>query len=67
MKTYIVHYDKLVDRKKYMDYQLQLNNLCYEYVSNYGKDKLTLEDKKKFKNISDSEISVCLHHIECFK
>ena len=67
MKTYIVHYDKLVDRKKYMDYQLQINKLCYEYVSNYGKDKLTLNDKNMFRNISDSEISVCLHHIESFK
>ena len=67
MKTYIVHYDKLTERKKFMDYQLQLNNLHYEYVSNYGKDKLTMLDKNKFRNISDSEISVCLHHIECFK
>lgn len=67
MKTYIVHYNKLIDRKKHMDYQLKLNQLRYEYVSNYGKDKLTMEDKNKFRNISDSEISVCLHHIECFR
>jgi len=67
MKTYIVHYDKLIYRKKNMDTQLQINNLHYEYISKYGKDKLTIEDKKMFKNISDSEISVCLHHIECYK
>ena len=54
MKTYIVHYDKLTERKKFMDYQLQLNNLNYEYVSNYGRDKLTMLDKNKFRNISDS-------------
>ena len=51
MKTYIVHYDKLTERKKFMDYQLQLNNLNYEYVSNYGRDKLTMLDKNKFRNI----------------
>jgi GR25 family glycosyltransferase involved in LPS biosynthesis len=67
MKTYVVHYDKLIERKKYMDSQLQKYNLPCEYVSNYGKDKLTLSDKNRFRNISDAEISVCLHHIECFK
>lgn len=67
MKTYIVHYDKLTERKQFMNYQLHIHKLTYEYVSNYGKDKLTMLDKKMFKNISDSEISVCLHHIECFK
>jgi GR25 family glycosyltransferase involved in LPS biosynthesis len=67
MKIYIVHYDKLIKRKIYMNYQLKNNNLVCEYVSNYGKDKLTQQDRKMFRNISDSEISVCLHHIECFK
>jgi hypothetical protein len=50
-----------------MDYQLHTHKLTYEYVSNYGKDKLTMLDKNMFRNISDSEISVCLHHIQCFK
>jgi len=67
MKIYVVHYDKLTDRKINMDNQLTKNGLICEYISNYGKDKLTKENKKMFRNISDSEISVCLHHIECFK
>jgi hypothetical protein len=67
MKTYIVHYDKLVERKKNMNKQLIANDLVYEYISNHSKDVLTIHDKKLFRNITDSEISVCLHHIECFK
>jgi len=39
----------------------------YEFISNYGKDVLTDNDKKMFRNINDAEISVCLHHIQCFK
>lgn len=67
MKIYIVHYDKLLERKINMDIQLNKHGLTCEYVSNYGKDKLTKHDKSMFRNISESEISVCLHHIECFK
>jgi len=68
MKIYIVHYDKLVERKKYMIEQLEKNGLNnYEFISNHGKDNLTLKDRKMFKNLSDGEISVSLHHIECFK
>lgn len=67
MKIYIVHYDKLIERKKNMIEQLNKYNFDYEFISNYGKENLTQNDKKKFKNLSDGEISVCLHHIECFK
>jgi glycosyl transferase family 25 len=67
MKIYIVHYDKLVKRKEKMINQLNKFNFDYEFISNYGKEKLTIDDKKKFRNISDGEISVALHHIECFK
>ena len=68
MKVLIVHYDKLKYRKENMCKQLSLyKELNYEYISNYGKDNLTIENKKMFMNISDAEISVALHHIECFK
>jgi glycosyl transferase family 25 len=68
MKVLIVHYDKLKHRKENRCKQLSLyKELNYEYISNYGKDNLTIENKKMFRNISDAEISVALHHIECFK
>lgn len=66
-KIFVVHYDKLVGRKTNMLSQLKQLNLECEFVSNYGKDTLTDEDKKPFKNLSDGEISLTLHHIECFK
>jgi len=49
--------------------QLIKNNIedLTEFVQNKPKDTLTEEDKKIFKNINDGEISVALHHIECFK
>jgi len=67
MKILIVHYDKLINRKKYMLEQLSKYNLEAEFISNYGKENLTYDDKKLFKNITDGEISVALHHIQCYK
>ena len=66
MKIFVVHYDKLIERKKNILNQLGNNNLEAEFISNYGKEVLTSENKKKFKNISESEISTFLHHIECY-
>jgi GR25 family glycosyltransferase involved in LPS biosynthesis len=67
IKIFIVHYDKLTDRKSYIFKQLKEHKLEAEFITNYGKDKLTLEDKQNFINISDSEISTFLHHFECYK
>ena len=67
MKTLIVHYDKLIERKINMNKQLIENELIYEFISNHGKDVLTRHDTKMFRNITAAEMSVCLHHIECFK
>lgn len=66
-KIFIIHYDKLVERKENMLKQLSILNLKAEFISNKGKDKLLLEEKQKFINISDSEISTFLHHFECYK
>ena len=67
MKIYIIHYDKLIKRKINMEKQLLENNLIGEFVSNYGKEILTINDKKMFRNLTDSEISIALHHIQCYK
>jgi GR25 family glycosyltransferase involved in LPS biosynthesis len=68
MKILIIHYDKLLERKKHMLEQLdkaELND--FEFVSNHGKDKLTPTEKSKFKNLTDGEISLMLHQFECYK
>ena len=67
MKIFVIHYDKLSERKINMIKQLKENNIDAEFISNKGKDVLTNDDKIPFSNISDAEISLFLHHIECFK
>ena len=68
MKILVIHYDKLVERKKHMLVQFNKAGLNdFEFVSNHGKDKLTQKEKSKFKNLTDGEISLMLHHFECYK
>ena len=67
MKVFVIHYDKLVERKKNMLIQLKNNNIEAEFISNYGKENLIQSDKDKFINLTLSEISIFLHHIECYK
>jgi GR25 family glycosyltransferase involved in LPS biosynthesis len=67
LKIFVVHYDKLIERKQFMIEQIHRQNLNCEFISNHGKDILTTNDVKMFKNISSAEISCALHHIECFK
>lgn len=67
MKIFVIHYDKLVERKKCIINQMKKFNLDFEFVSNHGKENISLEEKKKFRRITDAEISLMLHHIECLK
>ena len=67
MKIFVVHYDKLIERKKVISIQLNKFKLAHEFISNHGKESLTLDERKMFRNISDGEMSVALHHIECYK
>lgn len=67
MKIFVIHYDKLTERKEKIINQMNHLDLNFEFVSNHGKESLTQEERKKFRNITDGEISLALHHIECFK
>jgi glycosyl transferase family 25 len=67
MKLFIVHYDKLIKRKEFIIKQLNKYNFDFEFITNHGKENLTLHERNMFRNISDGEISVALHHIECYK
>ena len=67
IKIFVIHYDKLVKRKIHILKQLNENELEAEFISNYGKEKLTSDNKQHFTRISDSEISIFLHHLECYK
>ena len=68
MKILVIHYDKLIERKKHMLKQFEKAGLNdFEFVSNHGKDKLTAQEKSNFKNLTDGEISLMMHHFECYK
>jgi len=67
MKIFVVHYDKLIKRKATILYHLNKHNLQCEFISNHGKDVLTEDDKNKFTGLSLTEISIFLHHVECYK
>ena len=67
LKIYVIHYEKLVERKTHMLKQLSSIGYECEFVSNWGKDVLTRKDKQRFQNLKESEISLALHHFECYK
>lgn len=48
MKTFIVHYTKLLERKELMEHQIRLNDLDAEFILDYDKDNLTEDIIKKF-------------------
>jgi glycosyl transferase family 25 len=67
MKIFVLHYDKLVERRQNMDKQLSLNGLEAEYITCYDKDQLSSTDKNKFtSNCSSPAISLFLKHIFCY-
>lgn len=68
MKFYVTHYTPLIQRKKHMIYQFE-NFLIknYEFIEDFDKEKLSREQISKFNNITPSECSLFLKHIECYK
>ncbi len=70
-KIYIIHYNKLVDRKKYIiDYFNNNNILNYEFRNLYQRENLTndLRDNYfKLNNLTDAQICITIEHIETYK
>jgi GR25 family glycosyltransferase involved in LPS biosynthesis len=49
LKSFIIHYTKLKERKEFMDYQLSKNPLIdYEYISEFDADDLAIDVIDKF-------------------
>ena len=68
MKIYVIHYTPLKDRKKNIILQIEnLNYTDYEFIENFDRDVLTLDQISKFRNISKSEMSIFLKHIEALR
>ena len=48
MKIFVIHYEKLVNRKINIKKQLEACGLGPEFISNHPKENLTAEEKGKF-------------------
>ena len=66
-KIYVVHYKKLIDRKKIIEKSLISYGMSYYFESGYDRANLDTKDKKKFSaNIEDSYKANFLSHIKCY-
>lgn len=70
-KIYIIHYNKLVERKKYLIDFFNKNNIHnFEFRELYQRENLTNEivDKYfKLKNLNSSQICITIEHIETYR
>uniref|UniRef100_A0A6C0JK75 Glycosyl transferase family 25 domain-containing protein n=1 Tax=viral metagenome TaxID=1070528 RepID=A0A6C0JK75_9ZZZZ len=68
MKIFVIHYAKLIERRKNMVMQLITNGLDAEFVTQYDRDQLSSEDKAKFvTKYKDDDIAISLSHLYCYK
>lgn len=70
MKIYVIHYSKLIDRKKYMIEQFQKQNITdYEFIEKYDKENLEDYDKSLFDThiLKPSIISLAHKHFYTYK
>jgi GR25 family glycosyltransferase involved in LPS biosynthesis len=67
--TKIIHYTPLVERKKFMEDQMILNKLNYNFITTFDREELTINEINKFNTLKlkMAEISLFLKHIEAFK
>ncbi len=70
-KIYVIHYNKLLDRKKYIVNYFNKNNILnYEFRNLYQRENLTDEIKKKYlkyTHLKDPQICITIEHIETYK
>lgn len=67
MKVFIVHYNKLIDRKKHILEQLKKHNITdYEFIE-IDRDELYKQNVSMFKaNYSNSQIAISLSHFYAY-
>ena len=65
---YIIHYKKLIDRKKAILTNLKKLPYPFEFIDKYDRDNLKTEDLSYFTNDKDNiHKSIFLSHIEAYK
>jgi len=69
MKSFVVHYNKLYQRKIILNKLLENNNMTSQYVEHYDRDTLTKDDIKRFdtNKVDKTNIAISLSHIYCYK
>ncbi len=64
----IVHYKKLIERKKALENELKNKNINYEFIENFDRKTLSNEELDKFTDdINDAYKANFLSHVECYK
>ena len=70
-KIYIIHYNKLVERKNYLIHFLNKNNITnYEFREIYQRETLTNEISNKYfklNNLNSAQICITIEHIETYR
>jgi glycosyl transferase family 25 len=68
MQIFVIHYTKLIERRKNMVMQLIMNDLDAEFVTQYDKEKIPPDQMKKFKSNFIPELtSLFLKHLYCYQ
>lgn len=70
MKIFVLHYSKLVDRKKHILEQFEREGIVdYEFIEKYDKEEITCEESNLFdvKKVKPSMVSLILKHILAYK
>jgi hypothetical protein len=68
IKIFIIHYSPLIERKQFIDTQLEKQNISAEYILNYDREDLITKDLELFDSkLKLSMVSLNLKHIECYR
>jgi len=69
LKTFIMHYTPLKDRHSYIINNYEYNKLDYEFVTDYDREVLSMNDISLFdlKSVSYGEISLTYKHLHSYK
>ena len=70
-KIYIIHYNKLVERKNYLVNFFNINNITnYEFRQLYQRETLTDDTKNNYfelDNLNSAQICITIEHIETYR
>ena len=68
LQIFVIHYDKLIERRKNIVTQLMTNRLFADFVTQYDRNKLKESDKTIFKiGYGDADKAITLSHLYCYR